>query len=74
MDLEESVAAEICPLCGKNNQCGQLCSGDNKDACWCASGELEFPESLLNRVSNAAKNRACICKACALKHMQDGDT
>ncbi|WOH37652.1 cysteine-rich CWC family protein [Thalassotalea fonticola] len=70
MNQEEYVSPEDCPLCGENNHCGNLSSGKN-NKCWCANNDITFPESLLSKVSNVAKNKSCICKACALKHKQD---
>jgi len=58
----------ICPLCGKNNRCGMAQSSGNDQPCWCMSGEFSFPDSLLNEVTDAAKNKACICRECASRH------
>ena len=66
MSNEEYVSPENCPLCNKSNDCGNL-SNSNKP-CWCMDEKFTFPESLLNQVEVAAKNKACICKPCALKH------
>lgn len=57
-----------CPLCGENNFCGNL-SPNNKDkACWCMDSSMKFPDSLLMQVTDADKNKNCICKACALSY------
>jgi hypothetical protein len=51
-----------CPLCGGSNDC-QLCSpATYKGQCWCA--HTEIPDSLLARVPENFRNRACICKKC----------
>jgi hypothetical protein len=70
VNKEEYVSPENCPICGENNHCGNL-SSDNESKCWCASNDITFSDSLLKKVSNAAKNISCICKACALKHKQE---
>ena len=66
MNKEEYVNPENCPLCNKVNDCGNLSNSDKP--CWCMNKDITFAESLLNQVVDAAKNKACICKACALKH------
>jgi len=71
LSREESIAPENCPLCGNNNYCGNLSSVDNSKACWCTDIKMTFPDSLLNQVPDPDKNRACICKACALGHKAD---
>jgi hypothetical protein len=65
---EEYISPENCPLCNKVNQCSNL-SNSNKP-CWCTNEGITFPVSLLNQVLELAKNKACICKSCALKHKQ----
>ncbi|GAC21167.1 cysteine-rich CWC family protein [Paraglaciecola arctica] len=57
-----------CPVCGENNFCGNLSPSNKDEACWCMDSAISFPDSLLNQVSDADKNKKCICKACALKH------
>ncbi|PCM44033.1 cysteine-rich CWC family protein [Marinobacter sp. ANT_B65] len=66
MNKEEYVNPENCPLCNKPNHCG--CLANSSKPCWCMDEEITFPDSLLNQVVDAAKNKACICKPCALKH------
>jgi len=55
-----------CPLCGENNACGNLSPSNKGEACWCMDSAISFADSLLSQVSEADKNQACICKACAL--------
>ena len=58
-----------CPLCGGANQC-QLCSpATYKGACWCA--RVEMPESLIARVPEPLRNRACICRNCVEKFQRE---
>src|SRR5262245_61073381 len=59
---ETSIDASRCPLCGQPNDC-QLCTAAAyKGPCWCASAHIT--DELLARVPLAARNRACICRAC----------
>jgi prepilin-type processing-associated H-X9-DG protein/prepilin-type N-terminal cleavage/methylation domain-containing protein len=58
-----------CPLCRAANEC-QLCSpAAYKGSCWCA--RVEMPESLLARVPENFKNRACICRDCVEKFQRE---
>lgn len=72
MNKEEYVNPGVCPLCSKPNCCGSLL--DSSKACWCMDQDISFPDSLLNQVVDTAKNKACICEACALKHQSKSDT
>lgn len=54
--------AGICPLCGQPNGC-RLAAGEPwKGACWCQ--RVDMPESLLDRVPEAKRGRACVCRRC----------
>lgn len=64
---QDYVPPEDCPLCGINNFCGNL-SATTNDKCWCADSNVTFSETLLNKVPKNARNKACICKDCALKY------
>lgn len=70
MSQEKSTTPSNCPLCGQNNFCGNLSPNNNGEACWCADSSITFPDGLLNQVANTDKNKACICKACALSHKE----
>lgn len=63
-----------CPLCGQNNFCANLSASSKDETCWCMDKSIKFPDSLLSQVSDAEKNKACICKACALSHRLDSNT
>ena len=69
MKQQDSVSPNICPLCGGDNLCGQLPSGCGSETCWCAAGDVSFPDSLLKQIPASAKNKACICKACVMAHI-----
>ncbi|HEY3495512.1 MAG TPA: cysteine-rich CWC family protein [Polyangiaceae bacterium] len=49
-----------CPLCQGANSCA---AAEGKSSCWCET--VEIPAEVLDRVPEAAKRRACVCKACA---------
>jgi len=64
----EKVTPSLCPLCNQNNHCANISSCGSNQHCWCREKEIVFSETLLNKVPSDAKNKACICQACALKH------
>jgi len=66
----ETIDPNLCPLCNKDNQCGNISACDSKLSCWCHSPEINFPEKLLNQIPDCPKNKACICKACALAYQE----
>jgi len=58
-----AINPHLCPLCGKPNDCAMAeCNAAPDAPCWCKSEA--FPPELLNRVSETATNRACICRTC----------
>ena len=64
-----------CPLCNNDNACLTICSNgvteENtpiKKACWCMNPDIGFSDNLLKKVPSDAKNKSCICQACALAH------
>jgi len=64
----DSINPTHCPLCNKNNNCGNLPPDDSSLDCWCNDQTIQFPETLLTKTLSTAKNKVCICKACALLH------
>ncbi|USD66995.1 cysteine-rich CWC family protein [Vibrio sp. SCSIO 43136] len=58
--------SKTCPICGKSNQCGNKSS--QAFACWCGDPSIRFTESLLAKVPQHLRGKACICKSCALKY------
>ncbi|MEP1447665.1 MAG: cysteine-rich CWC family protein [Paraglaciecola sp.] len=77
MNTENSAAANLCPLCGENNSCGQLLVDVNNattdKACWCMDSAIAFPASLLSKLPEADKQKACICKTCVLRYQMYSD-
>ena len=51
-----------CPLCGQLNQCLLAGGAHSNEECWCF--RVRFPPSLLARVPEHARRRACICQRC----------
>jgi hypothetical protein len=60
-----------CPLCGTPNGCA-LVAGSDTEACWCASVELS--SEVLGRIPQAARDKACVCAACAKGEASRGGT
>jgi len=55
-----------CPLCAGPNACAmerQRATGEPQPACWCT--QATFAPDLLTRVPAEARDRTCICAACA---------
>ena len=48
----------ICPICGKKNNC----QFEKKEDCWCKN--ITISSDLLKQVPNKAQGKACICIDC----------
>lgn len=57
------VATTLCPLCRRDNACGNL--NTNTGTCWCQNDELKFSPSLLYKVPKNQRGKACVCQQCA---------
>lgn len=57
------LSPSLCPLCQRDNACGNL--NTNSHACWCQSDDLKFSPSLLDKVPEKQRGKACICQQCA---------
>ncbi len=64
--MNEYVNQDICPLCGKPNNCQH----DTGKGCWC--DKEHFPEELLSRIPTEKRMKACVCRDCLEKFRQDG--
>lgn len=53
---------EICPLCGRANNCQH-----GKKECWCFTTKI--PEELIKKIPEGKKGSACICKSCVEKFL-----
>jgi len=49
-----------CPLCGGANDCAVAQGRGN---CWCFTRPI--PDEVLERIPTDARDRACVCTACA---------
>ena len=63
-----AARSDRCPLCGGDNSCTVIAGGasgesDTCEECWCQS--LSFTAALLERVPEALRNEACICRRCS---------
>lgn len=66
MSTPSSTNPEVCPLCGKGNQCAMEVereTGQKQPPCWCTGAT--FSAELLASVSAESRGQACICAACA---------
>ena len=64
------VLASVCPLCGQPNRCAmEQRQGDAAPVpCWCTTAV--FTPDLLQRIPEAARNVACVCRTCATQAKQ----
>lgn len=69
-DVDQCIDASLCPLCGKENACINLGCADDSASCWCNNPDISFPEALLAQVPAEKQRKACICKACAQRFVQ----
>ncbi len=53
-------SAGHCPLCQRENRCGEVAGGGGR--CWCF--DLKVPAELLARVPVSVRGKACVCRAC----------
>jgi predicted Fe-S protein YdhL (DUF1289 family) len=58
--VNDAVAADRCPLCGRDNRCG---AARGAATCWCFTAAIAA--DALAAVPPAAKDRACLCPDCA---------
>ncbi len=58
-----SVNKKICPLCGKENNCGYE-KGLEHGTCWCTT--IKVPKELLAQVPEEVKGKACVCRDCII--------
>ncbi|WP_258171222.1 cysteine-rich CWC family protein [Paenibacillus sp. R14(2021)] len=56
-----AVDPALCPICGKDNRCGNL-KGMPQGTCWCFS--TTFSEEIFNLIPDDRRGLACICQAC----------
>ncbi|MBP6277647.1 MAG: cysteine-rich CWC family protein [Limnohabitans sp.] len=62
----------LCPLCGQTNRCAMASPETAAPGpCWCT--RMHFSAELLQQVPLAARDKACICQACAALHTPKGE-
>jgi hypothetical protein len=64
--MSDRVDPSRCPLCGQPNRCAMELEREHgvpQGPCWCT--QVDFGAELLARVPPGARERACICAACA---------
>lgn len=54
-----------CPLCEGPNGCPRATPGPCPGSCWCA--QVDIPTTLLARVPEGQRDRACICPSCVAR-------
>lgn len=62
----KTIDKTLCPLCNKNNDCDNIKKDNLIGTCWCRLPDITFSKSVIDKVPDALKNKACICKVCAL--------
>lgn len=61
--MSSTCDPSLCPICGRPNLCPHaMSSGEATPSCWCAS--LNIPQELLDRIPEAARRKACVCRNC----------
>ncbi|WP_317134828.1 cysteine-rich CWC family protein [Rhodoferax lithotrophicus] len=73
MPSNTSDLATNCPLCGKPNQCAmemERATGVQQPPCWCT--QATFSAALLSQISEATRNKACICADCVKTSQRAG--
>lgn len=66
---EQTNQANRCPLCGIDNNCGNLVDAAD---CWCF--HTVFPKEIFDRIPAEKRRKACICKSCVDSFTASGET
>lgn len=53
--------AKVCPICGKNNNCGSE-AGKPHGQCWC--DKTDFPKEIFDLIPEEERGKSCICLDC----------
>lgn len=61
LEADSPLDTSRCPLCGELNHCATA-ADPNATECWCE--KEEFPQGLLDQLTNDVVRRVCICKKC----------
>ncbi len=68
MSTPATFEPNACPLCGQPNQCAmevERTTGIPQGPCWC--NQATFSQTLLDKVPDEARGKACVCAACTKK-------
>jgi hypothetical protein len=66
MQVALPVDPNLCPLCQQPNQCAmevEHATGVKQPLCWC--NQMKFEATLLSKIPEHARGKACLCAACA---------
>jgi hypothetical protein len=63
MTADTPLPNRDCPLCGGPNGCAPAACGSFEVDCWCR--RVRIDAAVLASVPEAARGRACLCRACA---------
>lgn len=66
MQIALPADPNLCPLCGLPNQCAmhiERTTGVKQPSCWC--NQIKFEATLLSRIPEHARDKACVCSVCA---------
>jgi len=66
------VRTDRCPLCGGDNACAMVAADGDPSACgdcWCKAATI--PDTLIARVPQPLRGRACICQRCSNAAMSE---
>ncbi|MCB9616400.1 MAG: cysteine-rich CWC family protein [Sandaracinus sp.] len=62
-----SDESKRCALCGAQNECGVAAGASH---CWCF--DVVIPASLLARIPEELRDRACVCPSCIEREKAGG--
>ncbi|NIB44518.1 cysteine-rich CWC family protein [Pseudomaricurvus alkylphenolicus] len=65
---EPKAKASSCPLCGGDNECGNLAptAGDADFYCWCMDESID--PAMLENLPPESRGKRCVCRACVLSY------
>ncbi len=63
--MTDPIDENICPICGKDNNCMAHCA----EPCWCL--KIKIPQELLDLIPESKKTKACICLKCIQEFKND---
>jgi hypothetical protein len=58
--MKTGIDPRRCPICGADNHCAVA---RGRGACWCFTRPI--PDAVLAKIPPEARDRACVCQACA---------